>query len=120
MSNLGFNFIPLSEEILGNENSSDSEDNIGSAASTSGKERATVKKTGKESGKKRKAASSTSGKRLTRRTGTVGLTQQEIHKKTVENLREKIREEEKEKKKSKLMTSLPESDDLEVTLVDSE
>jgi hypothetical protein len=38
----------------------------------------------------------------------------------VENLREKIREEEKEKKKSKLMTSLPESDDLEVTLVDSE
>ncbi len=44
----------------------------------------------------------------------------QLNKKYTRNLREKIREEEKEKKKSKLMASLPESDDLEITLADSE
>jgi hypothetical protein len=49
MSNLDLNYQPLPRDLLsGNEIASDSEGNIGSAASTPGKERATVKNTGKE------------------------------------------------------------------------
>ena len=45
MSNLDFNYRPLPQVLLsGNEIASDSEGNIGSAASTSGKERNSVKK----------------------------------------------------------------------------